>query len=265
MSKEELIVLKGPEFLKKQKFAGTVLASIHKEYFKLMKGTGSVNLLDLGELAGTMIKDKGCTPTFLGYKGFPGTVCTSLNKEIVHGYPRDIELKDGDVIKIDIGVTFERCIADCAVTYVYGKAKSPDVLKMIVSCQEALHDGIDAFKVGNRIGDIGAAIFKRSKADGFGVIDKYGGHGIDEDVLHAAPFVPNKCKATDGVTIQPGMSIAIEPMFVIGKNTNTKTLKDKWTIATKEIGAHFEHSVTLDKDGNKHIITEHGICAKDFI
>jgi len=100
--------------------------------------------------------------------------------------------------------------------------------------------------------------------DGFGVIVNFGGHGIDYNKLHADPFIPNKSSVNEGVTMQAGMSIAIEPMFVLGKNVKTKTLSDKWTVITHDIGCHFEHSISLDEDGNRHIITEHGISAKDY-
>lgn len=261
-----LITLKDKTWLKRQKYAGRVLASLHREFFSMMRGRSeNITLNTLGDIADEVIKKNDCTPTFLGYNGFPGVICTSLNKEIVHGFPRDIALQDGDVVKVDIGVTFEGAIADCAVTYVYGKAKSPDILRLLVSCQGALNDGIAQVKPGNKLGEVGKAIWDRGKADKFGVIIDYGGHGIDYNRLHAPPFVANKAKATEGPTLRPGMSIAIEPMFVLGKNTNTKILKDKWAIATRDIGAHFEHSVTLDEDGTQHIITDHGVEAKDFV
>lgn len=265
--KGELVVLKDKLWLKRQKHAGRVIAKTHQEFFAMMKSMASgLTLSKLGEIADEVIRKNDCTPTFLGYKGFPSVICASLNKEMVHGFAtRDIELKEGDVLKIDIGATYEGAISDCAVTYVYGKPKSDKVAKMLVSCQEALHDAIKVVEPGRRIGEIGRAIFERSKQDGFGVITLFGGHGINYDQLHAPPFVPNKSRADECVTIQPGMSIAIEPMFVLGKNTKTKLGKDKWTVFTRDIGCHYEHSVTLDEDGHKHIITEHGISAKDFV
>jgi methionyl aminopeptidase len=263
----EIIILKDKLWLKRQKYAGRVVAKTHQEFFAMIKGMASgLTLRKLGEVADTIIRQNDCTPTFLGYKGFPSVICASLNKEIVHGFAtRDIELQEGDVLKIDIGATFEGAIGDCAVTYVYGKPKNDDVSKMLVSCQNALHDAIKVVEPGRRIGEIGHAIFNRSKQDGFGVITLFGGHGLSYDHLHASPFVPNKSRVDEGVTIQPGMSIAIEPMFVLNKNTNTKLAKDKWTVFTQSIGCHYEHSVTLDEDGHRHIMTEHGISAKDFV
>lgn len=262
----DVIPLKDDLWLNRQRFAGGVVAKVHKEIYAMIKGkSANLSLIHIGDLARDIITSNNCTPTFLNYNGFPGVICSSLNEEIVHGYPRDIVLKEGDVLKIDVGATFEGAIGDCAVTYLYGKPKSDKVFLLLKSCQEALNIAISMVKVGNKIGQIGSAIYQKSRDDGFGVIDKYGGHGINYNKLHAFPFVPNKSKSDDGVTIQPGLSIAIEPMFVIGSNTNTKTLKDGWTIITKDIGAHFEHSVTLDKDGKLHIITDHGIDVNDYI
>lgn len=266
-NKGELIPLKDKLWMKRQKRAGRVIAKAHQEVFGMMKGMASgLTLKTLGEVVGEVIQKNGCTPTFLNYHGFPSVICASLNKELVHGFAtRDIVLKDGDVLKIDIGATYEGAIGDCAFTYVYGRVKNEQIGNMLVSCQQALHDAIDVVKPGNRIGAIGKAIWDRSRKDGFGVITNYGGHGIGYNKLHDSPFVPNKASEVTGITIQPGMSIAIEPMFVLGKNTNTKILKDGWTVVTKDIGCHYEHSVTLDEDGHLHIMTDHGLSAKDFL
>jgi methionyl aminopeptidase len=263
IKKGEIITLKTYDWINNQKFAGRVVASIHREFFKIVKNKENVKLSDLGNLANSIIRKNNCIPTFLNYKGFKSVICASLNKELVHGTARDIALKEGDVLKIDIGATYNGAIADCAVTYVYGKT-SDKIMEMLISCQKALKEAINVVEPGNRIGEIGKVIFQRSKADGFGVITNYGGHGIDVGILHASPFISNKSRADEGITIQPGMSIAIEPMFVLGKNINTKILPDKWTVVTSDIGCHYEHSVTLDKNGNRHIITDHGIEAKDF-
>lgn len=266
INKGELIPLKDKLWLTKQKHAGRVVAKSHQEIFEMIKGMASgLSLKVLGDVVEEIIRKNDCTPTFLNYQGFPSPICTSLNNEIVHGFARDIKLQDGDVLKVDIGATFEGAIADCAFTYIFGKLKNPEVGRMLVSCQQALYDAIEVVKPGNKIGVIGKVIWERSKTDGFGVITTYGGHGISYNKLHDSPFISNKSSENLGVTIQPGMSIAIEPMFVLGSNTNTKTLKDKWTVVTKSIGCHYEHSITLDDDGNLHIITDHGLSAKSFL
>jgi methionyl aminopeptidase len=265
--KGEVVALKDKLWLKRQKYAGRVVAKVHQELYAMIRGRSAhLSLSKMGDVAEDIIRKNDCTPTFLNYRGFPSVICTSLNKELVHGFAtRDTELQEGDVLKVDIGATFEGAIGDCAVTYVYGKAKNDKVLKMLVSCQDALYDAIKAFKPGRRMGEVSTAIWRRGKKDGFGVITAFGGHGLDYDKLHAAPFVPNISKINEGIVIQPGMSIAIEPMFVLGKNTNTRILNDKWTVVTRDVGCHYEHSVTLDEDGHQHIMTDHGICAKDFV
>ena len=261
----EFVVLKDGNWIKRQKVAGSIVAKTHQEIFRMIHGTASnLTLKQLGEVADTIIRKNDCIPTFLGYNGFPSVICTSINKEIVHGFTRNIELKPGDVIKVDVGATFEGAIGDCACTYVYGKT-TEQIGKLLISCQDALYDAIKLVQPGRRIGELGKSIFQKSKDTGFGCITMFGGHGIDYDKLHAVPFVPNKAKADEGVTIQSGMSIAIEPMFVIGSNTNTKIMKDKWTVLTNDIGCHFEHSVTLDENGNTHIMTDHGIFVRDFL
>jgi methionyl aminopeptidase len=259
----EIISLKDQLWLRRQKIAGNVLSNLHREIFSMMKRKSSITLNDLGKFSDEFIRHNDCTPTFYQYRGFPGCICTSLNKELVHGIPRDIVLKEGDVLKVDIGTTFEGAIADCAVTYVYGKP-SEQISKLLISCQEALSEAIQSVKIGSRIGIIGKTIFEKSKKDGFGVISTYGGHGIGYNKLHDNPFVPNKSKEDEGIVIQPGLSIAIEPMFVIGNNTHTRLNSDGWTVLTKEIGAHFEHSITIDENEQLHIITEHGIDARNF-
>lgn len=265
-SKGEIIILKDNDWLVRQKIAGYAVVKAHQEIYAMIKGmTSNLTLAQLNDVAETIIKQNNCKPTFLNYRGFPSSICASLNTELVHGKgTRNIQLKDGDVIKVDIGATFEGAIGDCAVTYIYGKAKNPEIYRLLVSCQNALYDAIALVEPGRRIGELGRAIFERSKIDGFGAIIDFGGHGIDYDKLHADPFIPNKSSANDGVTIQPGLSIAIEPMFVLGKNIKTKILNDNWTVITHDVGCHFEMSITLDEDGNRHIITDHGINARDF-
>jgi methionyl aminopeptidase len=261
----DIVTLKDGEWLRRQKAAGEVICHIHQTIGKMVKEHQPINLKEIENFAHEYILSHRCTNAFYQYKGFPGKMCCSLNTELVHGVAKDYLLKDGDVVKIDLGANFEGAIADCAFTYVYGKPKTEQIGKLLVACQRALNEAIDEVEVGKRIGSIGKKIFSVSKETGFGVIVEFGGHGIDYNKLHSSPFVPNKSRDDDSVVIQPGLSIAIEPMFVIGNNTNTKTLADKWTVITKEIGAHYEHSVTIDEDGKKHIITNHGLDIKEFL
>ena len=257
----ELIILKDELWLSRQKIAGKAVSESLQNFAKNLKEGYAVSLKDIEAWCLQILKDNNCTPTFLNYKGFPGAVCLSVNENLVHGIPTDYVLQDGDVVTLDLGATFEGAIADAAFTCIYGQPKDKKHVQMLTLCQDALMAGIDAFEIGNRIGAIGAAIYKKANGHGFGIVDDYGGHGINYNQPHALPFIANKSFPDTGVRIQKGMSIAIEPMLIMGGSNKTKILSDKWTIAGKDVGCHFEHSVTIDLDGNKHIITEHGMNA----
>jgi methionyl aminopeptidase len=264
--KGEIITLHDDNWLKRQKVAGQVVASVHKRMYELIKGQASnLYLCDLDAIAKNIIISANCIPTFYKYKGFPSTICASINKELVHGFGnRKIRLEQGDILKIDVGATFEGAIGDCAFTYIYGKPKNDNVKILLVSCQEALNESINSISLVKKLGTIGSTIYKKAQENNLGVITKYGGHGLDYNSLHTAPFVENKASENDGIMIQPGLAIAIEPMFVLGHNTNTRVMADKWTVMTADIGAHFEHSVTIDNNGDKHIVTDHSLNVKDF-
>lgn len=255
----EIINLKDNDWLQRQKKAGAVVAFIHQKIAEMMSKKACLSTKDIETFATDYIIKNKCTPTFFQYNGFPGKICASTNYTIVHGVPNNNPLKEGDIVKIDIGATFEGTIADCAFTFIFGKTNNTEVKRMLVACQYAINKSIENIKPGKKLGIIGNTIFNISKDSGFGVLIDYGGHGIDYNRLHAPPFVANKSREDDGIIIQPGLSIAIEPMFVLNNNTNTKLLPDKWSVQTKELGCHYEHSVTLDEEGNKHIITNHGL------
>jgi methionyl aminopeptidase len=257
-SKSELIVLKGRDWFLNQKHAGKAVANALKACAHAVQDYQPLTLLDLEELAVAQLDALDCTPTFLGYRGFPGKICTSVNKTLVHGIPSDYQLQDGDMVTVDLGATYQGSIADAAYTVVYGEP-AKHVAEMMSLCKGALQAAVKAVKVGERLGVIGHAIYEHVRGSRFGVVTAYGGHGIDTNTLHSSPFVPNKSRKNEGPRIQPGLSIAIEPMLTLAKNTNTKTLPDKWSIVTRDVGCHFEHSVTVDQDGSVHMITEHGM------
>ena len=164
-------------------------------------------------------------------------------------------LQEGDVVTLDLGAHTEcGVIADAAVSAIYGEPKKPDHPRMLDYCKCALQKGIDAMEIGKQLGCIGSAIHHHVKSSGFKLIIDYGGHGLDRFQPHTQPFVLNKAQRTEGIRIQPGLAIAIEPMMAIGSN-KTKKLADKWTVATKGIACHFEHSVFVKDDG-VHIMTD---------
>lgn len=253
-STNSLVKLKGQDWLDRQRIAGKIAAETLLKLEGFVRGRTFHSLIALNEVAEKYITDAGGIPTFKGYKGFPAGVCMSVNKQLVHGIPTDIVLDDGDLVSFDLGVTYEGAIADTAITCIFGEPKSEKHVDLVKSTEEALMKGIEAITVGKQIGCIGNAIYKYARGKGYGVINNYGGHGLDWNIPHAAPFVPNKAELNEGVRIQPGLAIAIEPMLVIGPTT-TKTLDDGWTVVTDDIGAHFEHSIFVHED-HVEIITD---------
>jgi len=242
-----IINLKNDDWLHKQRVAGKVVAKTLTFLKNEVANKTTSTMLDLNALAEEIIISSGCTPTFKNYKGFPSGVCISINKQLVHGIPTDYKLQEGDVVSFDLGATYQGAIADSAITCIYGEPKSLDHVRLIEATEESLMKGIESIKVGNRLGCIGSAISKCAKYHGFGLVSNYGGHGLDWDVPHAAPFVANKSEINEGIRIAAGLSIAIEPMLTIGSPT-TKVLDDGWTVVTDNIGSHFEHSVYVHED-----------------
>ena len=248
------VQLQDINWLNKQRIAGKITAQTLSMLENYVKEKTTYSLIELNNIAEEFIVKSGGIPTFKNYKSFPAGVCISVNKELVHGIPKDYKLQDGDIVSFDLGVTFEGAIADSALTCIFGSPKSEQHVKLINTTQESLMKGISAIKVGNRLGCIGHAIYKHIKSNGFGVIDRYGGHGITYNTPHAEPFVPNKANPEDGIVIQPGLCIAIEPMAIIG-DTHTRVESDGWTVVGSGESAHFEHSVFVHEN-HVEILTE---------
>lgn len=253
-TENSLVRLKDKNWLDKQRVAGRIAAETLKLLEDLVKGKTFHSLKVLNDVAEEYITKNGGVPTFKGYKGFPAGVCISVNKELVHGIPKDYVLDEGDIISFDLGVTVDGAIADTAITCIFGEPKNEKHARLVKATEEALMRGIQAIEVGKRLGVIGQAISKCAKGYGYGVINNYGGHGLDWNVPHAPPFVENKSDSDKGIRIQPGLAIAIEPMFVLG-STATTTLSDGWTVVTPDLSAHFEHSVFVHED-HVEIITD---------
>ena len=209
-----------------------------------------VSTLELDELAEAFIRrHPGATPSFKGLYGFPGTLCTSLNEEIVHGIPsRKRILREGDVLKVDVGVRFAGLHTDSATSVAVGEVDATTRRLMDVTV-EALGAGIASARAGNHIGDIGAAVQAVVERGGFSVVRDLVGHGIGEQ-FHEEPQVPNFGKPKRGTKLVPGLTIAIEPMVNAG-GFKTRTLSDKWTIVTADgsRSAHFEHTVAITDNG----------------
>lgn len=251
-----LIKLKDARWLAKQRVAGSCVGKVLKTLNQLiLDKTPNLSLLDLEAEALRQILDAKCTPTFKGYKGFPGSICLSVNKQLVHGIPSNYILQEGDVVKFDLGATYESVIADAAATAIYGEPKLKKHTELIEVCKGALTHAIQSIQIGKQLGCIGNAIHKYVSAkSNFSLITSYGGHGIDLNTPHAPPFVANKAKSNEGPRIQQGLTLAIEPMLAIGDNF-TKVEADGWTVTTRDIGVHFEHTIYVDVD-KVHVLTE---------
>lgn len=219
-----------------------------------------VSTHELDQIAYRMIKESKDTPAFLNYKpegaptSFPASLCVSVNEEVVHGIPReDRILKEGDIVSVDLGIRRGGRITDAAITIPVGNV-SRAVLTLVRATEEALYAGIEQARSGNHIGDIGFAISKIAKQHGYGVIRELGGHGVGHDV-HEDPFVPNYGSIGKGYELEPGMVLALEPMFTLGSR-HIGVLEDGYTIVTKDHSwsAHFEHTIVIT-EGDPLILT----------
>ena len=205
---------------------------------------------DLDKLAEEFILSKNAIPAFKGLYGFPGTICISINDEVVHGIPKKRIIKNGDIVGVDVGSIVNGYYGDHARTFMVGEVDKK-VQKLIKVTHDSLIKGIEAVKPGNSIGDIGYAIQKNAESQGFSVVRTLVGHGIGTK-LHEEPQIPNFGVCGTGPLIKEGMCFAIEPMINLG-NHEVYTADDNWTICTSDgkVSAHFEHTVTVTKDGSK--------------
>ncbi len=207
-----------------------------------------VTTADLDRVGAEVIAEHGARSSFLGYYGYPATICTSVNDEIVHGIPGPRRLREGDIVGIDVGAIVDGWHADAAVTVPVGRVK-PEAAKLIRVTEEALRRGIAAARPGARLGDIGAAVQSYAEAEGFSVVRNYVGHGIGR-AMHEPPQVPNYGSPGQGRPIGPGLCIAIEPMLNAGAHA-TRLQPDGWTVVTADgsLSAHFEHTVAVTAEG----------------
>lgn len=212
-----------------------------------------VTTLQLDKIAEEFIRDNGAVPTFLGYNGFPNSICTSVNENVVHGIPNNIPLNSGDIISIDCGTNLRGFCGDSAYTFCVGEV-DPQIKKLLEVTKESLYIGINQAKDGNRIGDIGYSVQSHCESNGFSVVRELVGHGIGRD-MHESPEVPNYGRKGVGPMIRNGMCIAIEPMINMGSK-NVVFEDDGWTVRTKDRkpSAHFEHTVAI-KNGKAEILS----------
>jgi methionyl aminopeptidase len=262
MVDSNICILHNDSWLKNQRIAGKVAGQTLSLLEKLVKEKTVKSLIELDKIAEEYIISQGCYPTFKGYRNFPSSVCISIDNDkshmLVHGIPSDYLLNDGDIISFDLGASYNGAIGDTAITCIYGSPKLEQHIKLIQDTKEALIKGIESIAVGKRLGVIGNAIYKFLHNKSYGVITNYGGHSLTHDTPHCFPFVGNKADINEGITIQPNMTLAIEPMAVITNNTETWVGKDNWTVFTKNTSAHEEHTVYIHED-RVEIITDRNI------
>ena len=228
------------------KQAGNVVALVHLAMKDAVKE--GVTTKELDEIAAKIIKDNKADPTFLGYNGFPATICTSINEQVVHGIPsNDTILKNGDIISIDVGATYKGFVGDSAWTYPVGEISEEKKL-LLKATEESLFAGLEHMKTNDKLENVAGAIEDVAKKYNLGIVRQYGGHGVGR-VMHEDPFVFNY-RTNNPLVLMHGMTIAIEPMLNLGCD-DVIVLEDKWTVVTKDKKAsgHFEHTVHVTDDG----------------
>jgi methionyl aminopeptidase len=251
-----MIHYKTPEEIEYIRKSSLLVSQTHALLVEYIKPGVKTSKLD--EIAEQFIRDNDATPAFKGYRGFPSTLCISVNEQVVHGFPSDKEINEGDILSIDCGVCKDEYYGDSAFTFPIGDI-SLEVKKLLQVTFNSLYLGIEKAIVGNRIGDISFAIQKYCEIDhNYGVVRDLIGHGIGKN-LHEEPDVPNYGKRGKGPMLQEGLVIAIEPMINMG-TYQVRTLSDKWTIITKDgkPSAHFEHTVAV-KRGKADILSDHNL------
>jgi len=203
---------------------------------------------DLDRIAESEIRKEGGLPAFKGYRGFPATLCVSVNEEIIHGIPSGKKLKKGDIVGLDLGAIWQGFYGDAAWTFAVGEI-SEEARQLTKVTEESLWIGIKEARAGNRVGDIGYAVQQHVEAHGYSVVREFVGHGIGRS-LHEDPQVPNYGKQGHGHRLKPGLVLAIEPMVCMGSN-EVRMLEDNWTAVTKDgsLSAHFEHSIAITDNG----------------
>lgn len=246
-----MIIYKSAEEIDKMRAAGRIVAgTIDRVLAAVAPGKSTA---DLDAVAERYILEQDAVPSFKGYRGFPATICTSLNEEIVHGIPSPKRvLKEGDLLSLDFGAIWEGFHADSAVSvFVGGQAPSAEAEKLVRVTEEALEAGISQIRPGGRLTDISHAVEQVAVGAGFEVVKEYVGHGVGR-ALHEDPQIPNYGPPGRGPAMKPGLVIAVEPMVNLG-GWETRVLADDWTVVTADgsLSAHFEHTIAVTEDGHE--------------
>jgi methionyl aminopeptidase len=247
-----MIICKTPREIEIMREAGKIVALTRQELEKHIRP--GITTKELDRIAETVIREHGAIPSFKGYNGFPGSICTSVNEELVHGIPGDRVLKEGDIISIDVGAKYNGYHADSAWTYPVGEI-AEETKKLLEVTEKSLYIGLEEAKPGARLSNISHAIQTYVESHHFSIVREYVGHGIGQD-LHEDPQVPHYGPPNKGPRLKPGMTLCVEPMVNAGSRY-VKTLADNWTVVTVDgkMCAHFEHTIAITENGYEILTT----------
>jgi len=251
-----MIILKSPDEVAKMRVAGSIVAETIDAVLAAVEP--GVSTADLDVVAEAFIVERKATPSFKGYRGFPASICASLNEEVVHGIPSPKRiLKEGDVLSLDFGAIWDGYHADSAITVFVGEPPSAEAEKLVRVTEEALEAGVSQIRPGGRLSDISHAVQQVVEGAGFSVVREYVGHGVGRS-LHEDPQIPNYGLPGRGPELRPGLVVAVEPMVTMG-DWKTRVLADDWTVVTadRSLAAHFEHSIAVTEDG-REVLTARG-------
>ncbi|HYT30074.1 MAG TPA: type I methionyl aminopeptidase [Actinomycetota bacterium] len=242
-----MIIFKSPEEIERMRLAGRAVARTIDRLLEAVRL--GMTTADLDRIAERSIRDEGCVPSFKGYRGFPASICTSVNQEVVHGIPGERVLEDGDLLSLDVGAVWEGYHGDAAVSIFVGDAPDGRAADLVRVTEESLAAGIEHLRAGGRISDVGHAVQQVVEAAGFSVVREYVGHGVGR-ALHEDPQIPNHGQPGRGPLIRPGLVVAVEPMVNMG-DWRTEVLEDDWTVVTADgsLSAHFEHTIAVTEHG----------------
>jgi len=241
-----MIIGKSHKEIDKMRGAGQLVGHVLRELRQMV--APGMTTLEVNDAADKMIRDAGAYPTFKGYNGYPFSICASVNEQVVHGFPSQYQLKEGDIFSVDVGATLEGFVGDTATTIPVGQV-GDELLKLIAVTEECLRRAIDECREGNHIGDIGFAVQTHAESHGYSIVRDYVGHGIGRR-MHEDPQIPNYGTPGKGPKIKKGYVFAVEPMINLGSH-HTKTLKDGWTVVTVDgrPSAHVEHTIAVTEEG----------------
>lgn len=250
----EMISIKSPRDIEKMRAAGRVTAQARALAGSLVRP--GVTTGEIDKAVRKFIESQGAKPSFLGYGGFPASICASVNEVVIHGIPGSRKLREGDIVSIDVGAYLDGFHGDCAATFPCGEI-APEAQKLIDVTKQSFFEGIQWAKVGQRVSDIGHAVQQYVESFGYGVVRDFVGHGVGRN-MHEPPEVPNYGPAGHGARFQPGMVIAVEPMVCAG-DWRVRVLGDEWTTVSADgsLTAHYENTILITEDGPE-ILTDPG-------